>query len=284
MGARPGGRFGGGDAVDREYEVCSPPSHSNDGFRTNTCHSNSCKNSAALAPLPHASKPALDPTVRATVTPAAAAAVVILGPGLAVPPAVLLRGVLGTTAITMAAILVVLPADLPAVLRPGLVTVATVAAIVAATAIGTAVTAALMAVMEATTTTRVVATTRTAVAVRLRPRAPLPGTSPWPLRADMAVTQAMAVTALLVLLPAWAVLLLACLPRPPAVRRLVSLAGSTRSSSSMPMRCRPLRLRLVMLRRRRRPWTCRLLRRVLSVEPSGLTCSDAFCIGQWKCY
>ena len=266
------------------------PSPSTSGFRANTCHSNSCKNSVALAPLPHASKPALDPRVRATGTLAAAAA--MLGPGLAVPPAALLLGVLGTTAITMAAIPAVLPAVLPAALpadpraapRPGLVTVATAAAIVAATAIGTVVTAAPMAVMEATTTTRVVAITRMAVAVRPRPQAPLLGISPWPLRADMVDTQAMAVTAPLVLLLAWAVRLLACLPRPPAVRRLVSLAGSTRSSSSMPMRRRPLRLRLGMLRRRRLPWTCRLRRRVLSVDSSGLTCSGAFCIGQWKCY
>jgi hypothetical protein len=295
VGARPGGRFGGGgDAVDREYEVCSPPQPLHNGFRANTCHSNSCKNSVALAPLPHASKPALDLRVRATGTLAAAAAA-MLGPGLAVPPAALLLGVLGTTAITMAAIPAVLPADLPAALpadpraapRPGLVTVATAAAIVAATAIGTVVTAAPMAVMEAaTTTTRVVATTRMAVAVvvRLRPRAPLLGTSRWPLRADMAATQAMAATALLVLLPAWAVLLLACLPRLLAVRRRVSLAGSTRSSSSMPMPLRPLRLRPGMLRRRRLPWTYRLLRRVLSVDSSGLTCSGAVCIGQWKCY
>ena len=258
------------------------PRYSTSVFRANTYRSNSCKSSVALAPLPHASRPALDPTVRATGTVAAAAAA-MLGPGLAVPPAALLLGVLGTTAVTMV-VTAVLPADLPAARRLGLVTVATVAAIVAATAIGTVVTAAPMAVMEATTTTRVVAITRMAVAVRPRPQALLLGISPWLLRADMADTQATAVTVPLVLLQAWAVRLLACLPRPPAVRRLVSLAGSTRSSSSMPMRRRPLRLRLGMLRRRRLPWTCRLRRRVLSVDSSGLTCSGAFCIGQWKCY
>jgi len=237
------------------------PSHLNCQLRANPRHSNSCRNSVALALLLHASKPGPDPMVLPTAAAVVAAAAIGLGHvGRPVAP---LLGVPGTTATTRAA----LPAD-P---RLGLATAATAAVTVAAIGIGIVVTAAQMAVMEATAITPV-ATIRTAAPPQLlQLLAPLLGTSRWALRPpDTADTRATAATALPVLLPAWVVLLPACRLRLLVAHRLAFLVDSTRSSSSTPTRFRlRLRLRLGMLRRLLHPWTCRPLPLALRVDACG---------------
>jgi hypothetical protein len=230
--------------------------HSNNSC-TNFYHSNSCKNSVGLALLPRVSKLALDPTF---LSPLVVPVAPTPGPGHVAPPAVLLLGVLGTMTATTKADP---PPDLPpapqADLRPGLGTVVT-----AATAIGIVVIAAPMAVMAARAT---ISRPRPHTAL-LQPRVPLPGTNRRALQLGMVDTQATAATGLLVRPREWAVLLLACLPRLlRAARRLAYLVDSMPSSASTPMlsRLRPHRRR-EMLRRLLRPWTCRLLLRVLRVD------------------
>ena len=231
-----------------------PSSKTQNTSFANAFHSNSCKNSAALALLRRASKPG-----PGLMDPSAAVAAAMLGPGHVARPAVLRLGVPGTTTASTAALPMVLPLDLRVVLLRGLVTAATAIGIVA-------VTAARMVVMEATA---IILATRPRTVAPQPPRAPLLGISPWARRPHMVDTQAMGPTELLALplaLLLESVLLLpACLPRLRPVARLpVCLVALTRSSSStlMPSRLR-LRRRREMRRRRPRRWTYRLLRRVL---------------------
>ena len=92
-GPRNAGRIGGGDAVDREYEVSPQPIYVSLGPDTNIEYSNLCKNSAAvpMAPRP-ASK--LDPVLTTT-------AIVMLNLGSAVRLALPLRGGPGITITVM---------------------------------------------------------------------------------------------------------------------------------------------------------------------------------------
>jgi hypothetical protein len=101
----------------------------------------------------------------------------------------------------------------------------------------------------------------------------------------MVDTQATGLTGLLalllVLLLESALLLPACLHRLlPVAHHPVSLVVLTRSSSSTLMPFRPrLRRRREMRRPRPRPWTCRLLRRVLREDTSTLTLLR--CVVHW---
>jgi hypothetical protein len=177
----------------------------------------------------------------------------ILGLGRAARPADLLLGVPATTTATMKAVL-------RAVLRPGLAT--------AATAIGIVVTV-MAGAMEATATTLAA---KVDMAALLRRRARRLGISPWLPRPGTVATQATVVTGPLALLRGWVLLLLGCLPRLLLVlRRLAFLAGLMLSSSNTPMRSRLRLLRrpAMLLRHRRRPWTCLLLRRALRVDAKG---------------
>lgn len=236
-------------------------------------HSNSCKNSAVLVLHLRVSK-----LVLGLMVPAAEA---MLGPGHAARLAALPLGVPGTTTTTTRVVPLEVPLVLRAVPLPGLATAAT-----AATAIGTVATVAQMLAMEGTAITPALRA-RTAVAP-LPHREPLRGTSTWaPRRLDMVDTLATARTALLVLPRELVVLLLAYLHRLRLVaRRLASPADLTRSSSNTPMpplpRLRPRRLE--MPRRHRRPWTCRLLLRVLSMDASALTFLRQSALRQRSCY
>jgi hypothetical protein len=274
---RPGApgapRIGGGDAVDREYEVRRLPFQDAQSC-ANPFHSNSCKNWVAPVLLLRASKPGpglMDPSAEL-----AALAAAMPGLGHAARPAALLPGVLGTTTATTAALLpTVLPLVLRVVLLHGLAT--------AATAIGTVATAARMAATEATA---IILVDKARTVAPLPPlRAPLLGTSPWPRRPHMVDTQATGLTGLLalllVLLLESALLLPACLHRLlPVAHHPVSLVVLTRSSSSTLMPFRPrLRRRREMRRPRPRPWTCRLLRRALRENTSTLTLLR--CIVHW---
>lgn len=218
---------------------------------TNSYHSNSCKNSVELALPPRVSKLDLDPTVPPPLVAP------MPDPGHVARLAALLPGGLGTTTATTKA---GLPPDLPpapqADLRPGLGT--------AATAIGIVVIVVLMAAMAVTAT---IPRPRPRTAP-LQPRVPLPGTNRRAPRLGMVDTQATAATGLLVRPREWVVLLLACLPRLlRAVRRLASRVDSMPSSASTPMPSRPRpHRRREMLRLLLRPWTCRLLPRVLRVD------------------
>jgi len=216
--------------------------------------SNSCKNSVELALPPRVSKLDLDPTV---LPPLVALVALMPGLGRVARPAVLLPGGLGTTtATTKADLLPDLPLAPQADLRPGLGTVVT--------AIGIVVIAAPMAVMAAIVT---IPQPRPRTAP-LQPRAPPPGTNRRALQLAMVDTRATAATAPLVRLRESVVLLLACLPRLlRAARRLACLVDLMPSSASTPMPSRPRpRRRREMLRRLLRPWTCRLLPRVLRVD------------------
>ena len=221
MGAKAGGRFGSGDAVDREYEVCSLPQHHSRNRRVyaNLRHSNSCKNSVALALLLRALKPGLDPS--SPVAPLALAAEAMLDPGHVDRQAVLLPGVPETMAATPMVLLLMVPPVVPlVVLPPGLASVSAIGITTVAIADPMVVTeVAMEAAMGATTTV-----VRTSMAAPQLPLEPLLGSNPWLLKLRTVDTRATALTALLVLLREWAALLLACPLRLLVARHLASLA------------------------------------------------------------
>lgn len=237
------GSSGGGDAVDREYEVCSTPFRFFSFFASNilTCTSNSCKNSVVPALLLPVLK--LAPALSAMV-PAVATA--MLSPGNGDPLAALLPGVLATWIVITKVVPVALLAD-PLVARLlGLVIVTS-----AGTMIATEETATMAAIAGMTTTAeapRVVAAARPLGTSLLRALL-LPRRSPRLRR----ILVLMVVILAMVLLPVWALpRLLGCLLRllellPACPDRL------TLSSSNMPTQLLPRPLRQLK-RLLRLPW------------------------------
>ena len=245
------GSTGGGDAVDREYEVC----FSNFDFPLKnsllTYTSNSCKNSAVPALLLLVSKLVLVPSTMVPPVPA-----VMPSHGNAGLLADLLPGVLATRiGITMAltALLVVLPADPLVAQLLGLVTVASADMM---TAIAIEETATTVVIVGTTTILpeahrEVVAAAVLPLGINLLPEPRLLRRSLWlrPILVLMVVIPAM------VLLPVWALpRLLDCLLRLPELLP-ASLDRSMPSSSNMLTQRlflpRPLRQ---MRHPRRLPW------------------------------
>ena len=247
------GSSGGGDAVDREYEVCFLPFRLSLKSSLLTCTSNSCKNSAVPVLLLLVSKLALALSAMVVLAVAAAAAA-MPSPGNADLLAALLPGVLATRiGITKVApvALVALPADPLVAPLLGLVTVASADMMIA------------IAIEEIATTAVIAGMTTTAEAPRVVVAAaalPLGINLPLEPRLPRRFPQLRPILVLMVVIPAMVLLPVWALPRlPDCLLRLLELLPAcpdrlTPSSSNMPTRLLPRPLR--QLRHPLRlPWT-----------------------------